>query len=89
MACRQFGNMLVLYATYTAPHPAVSSMVDESTLKRLHDRTINILRENELISPILAKDLKILEHVRAKVFGAATTASYPAVSASSSFSSNR
>ncbi|KAK4941850.1 hypothetical protein LTR10_018326 [Elasticomyces elasticus] len=83
----QFGNMLVLYATYKSPHPALSSLVDEHTLKRLHDRTVRILRENELISPVLAKDLKILEHVRLRAFGPPT--SYPAVSSSSSFSSNR
>lgn len=79
--------MLVLYATFTARHPGLSSLVDEYTLKRLHDRTIRILRENEAISPVLAKDRHILEHVRAQVFGPAT--SYPAVSTTSSFSSNR
>jgi len=83
----QFGNMLVLYATYTSPHPELRKLVATETLQRLHDRTISILRENEAISPVLAKNLRILEHVRAKVFGSAT--SYPAVSTSSSFSSNR
>ncbi|KIW16916.1 hypothetical protein PV08_04106 [Exophiala spinifera] len=83
----QFGNMLVLYATYTARHPGLNSLIDEYTLKRLHDRTIRILRENEAISPVLAKDRQILEHVRTKVFGPPT--SYPGVSTSSSFSSNR
>ncbi|KIX10658.1 uncharacterized protein Z518_01742 [Rhinocladiella mackenziei CBS 650.93] len=81
----QFGNMLVLYATYTSPHPGLSSLVDERILRRLHDRTVSILRENEAISPILAKDLKILEHVRTKVFPSA--ASYPTGSTTSSFSS--
>lgn len=79
--------MLVLYATHKAPHPGLSSLIDEYTLKRLHDRTVRILRDNEAISPVLAKDRQILEHVRAHVFGPAT--SYPAVSASSSFCSNR
>lgn len=83
--CRQFGNMLVLYAVFTSPHPGLNTLVDEHTIKRLHDRTIDILRENEMISPILAKDLTILDHVRTRVFGPAT--SYPAASAASSFSS--
>ena len=77
--------MLVLYATYTSPHPGLRSLVEGDTLRRLHDRTVKILRENELISPVLAKDLKILEHVKMKVFPMAT--SFPAGSAGSSFSS--
>lgn len=77
--------MLVLYATYTSPHPGLRSLVDGDTLRRLHDRTVAILRENEMISPVLAKDLKILEHVRLKVFPPATP--YPMTSTSSSFSS--
>jgi hypothetical protein len=60
--------MLVLYAVYTSPHLGLSSLVDTVTLKRLHDRTIRILQENKHISPILAKDLKILEHVRKNIF---------------------
>lgn len=82
---RQFGNMLVLYAAYTAPHPALSSLIDRDTLLRLHNRTAGILKENEAISPILAKDLKILEHVRNRVFSYLT--SNPSASQSSSFSS--
>ncbi len=83
---RQFGNMLVLYATFTSPHPGLSSLISEEVLKRLHDRTVRILRENEAISPVLAKDLRILEHVRRHVFSAPT---YPAGSTASSFSSGR
>ena len=84
MDLRQFGNMLVLYATFTSPHPGLRSLVDEGTLRRLHDRTVRILRENEFISPVLAKDLKILEHVKTKVF---PPSSYPVGSTASSFSS--
>ncbi|KAL2428874.1 hypothetical protein ABEF95_008857 [Exophiala dermatitidis] len=83
----QFGNMLVLYAVFTSPHPTLRSLVDEQTLKRLHNRTIGILRENENISPILAKDLKILEHVRNKVFPSHPQVPYIVPSTSSSFSS--
>ncbi|EXJ75519.1 uncharacterized protein A1O5_00025 [Cladophialophora psammophila CBS 110553] len=82
----QFGNMLVLYATYTSPHPGLSSLVQEDVLRRLHDRTVRILRESENISPVLAKDLKILEHVRMKVF---PSSAYPPASTGSSFSSSR
>ncbi|KAH0847045.1 hypothetical protein FOPE_12715 [Fonsecaea pedrosoi] len=78
--------MLVLYATFTSPHPGLSSLVQEDVLRRLHDRTVQILRENEAISPVLAKDLKILEHVRMKVFPPAI---YPSASTASSFSSSR
>ena len=65
--------MLVLYATFTSPHPGLSSLVREDLLRRLHDRTVLILKENEAISPILAKDLKILEHVHRQVFPASNT----------------
>lgn len=78
--------MLVLYATYTSSHPYLSSLVNVETLKRLHDRTVRILRENEAISPVLAKDLKILEYVRRKVFPP-TGSSYAPASTASSFSS--
>lgn len=78
--------MLVLYATYTSSHPSLSSLVNVDTLKRLHDRTVRILRENEMISPVLAKDLKILEYVRRKVFPP-TSSSYAPASTTSSFSS--
>ncbi|EXJ63224.1 hypothetical protein A1O7_03671 [Cladophialophora yegresii CBS 114405] len=79
----QFGNMLVLYATFTSPHPGLSSLVQEDVLRRLHDRTVRILRESEAISPVLAKDLKILEHVRRQVF---PPSNYPPGSTASSFS---
>ncbi|KIW21762.1 uncharacterized protein PV07_12809 [Cladophialophora immunda] len=68
----QFGNMLVLYATFTSPHRGLSSLVQEDVLRRLHHRTVQILRENAAISPVLAKDLQILEHVRLKVFPPST-----------------
>ncbi|ETN40142.1 uncharacterized protein HMPREF1541_04418 [Cyphellophora europaea CBS 101466] len=64
----QFGNMLVLAATYTSPHPDLSSMVNESTLRHLFHRTLGILQANESISPVLAKDFRILQQVRANVF---------------------
>ena len=60
--------MLVLAATFTSPHKELSQMVDEGTLRHLFDRTLDILMANESISPVLAKDARILQHVRAKVF---------------------
>ena len=78
--------MLVLFATFTSSHPGLGSLVPEDVLRRLYDRTIRVLRDNEAISPVLAKDLKILEHVGKKVF---PVSSYPAASAASSFSSSR
>ena len=60
--------MLVLYATYTSSHPGVASLVNEATLTRLHDRTVSILGEGEHISPVLAKDLEILQDLRTNVF---------------------
>jgi hypothetical protein len=58
-------------------------MVPESTLRHLFDRTVDILTANENISPILAKDARILRHVRSQVF----PSTYPHPSMSSSFSS--
>jgi hypothetical protein len=78
--------MLVLFATYTSSHARLHSLITRDTLLRLHERTIQILRENEAISPVLAKDLKILEHVKRQVF---SNSSYPTTSTASSFSSNR
>lgn len=75
--------MLVLSATYTSQSPELSSLVDEATLRRLFDRTLAILHEQEAISPVLGQDAKILEHVKGKVFQTA----YPPASAASSFSS--
>lgn len=78
--------MLVLYATFTSPHPGLNSLISEETLKRLHDRTVRILKENEAISPVLAKNLKILEYVKRQVFPATN---YPTGSTASSFESGR
>jgi hypothetical protein len=43
-------------------------MVSEVVLKQLFERTIGILLDNENISPVLAKDARILQHVRANIF---------------------
>jgi hypothetical protein len=65
---RQFGNMLVLSATFTSPHHEISALVDRGILRKLFDRTIQILEEHRSISPVLDKDAQILKHVKKNVF---------------------
>ena len=65
---RQFGNMLVLSATYTSSHSEIASLIKEQTLRKLLDRTVKILIDHRQISPVLAKDAVILQHVRQTVF---------------------
>lgn len=85
---RQFGNVLVLSATYNSPNPQLRSMVSEDTLRKLLVRTIDFLEDKKGISPALGNDARILRHVQAKLFPSSSTA--PAMaSANSSFTSNR
>lgn len=51
-------------------------------MRQLFDRTIDLLNANEAISPVLAKDARILQHVRSQVFK-----DYASTSMSSSFTS--
>jgi hypothetical protein len=60
--------MLVLAATFNSPHKELSSMITENKLRHLFDRTLDILLANENISPSLARDARILQHVRANTF---------------------
>lgn len=62
---RQFGNCLVLAATYNSD---LSHLVDGKQLKTLLDRTIRFLKLSEAISPTLERDAKLLEHIRATLF---------------------
>jgi hypothetical protein len=67
----QFGNMLVLAATFNADLKSTTTgkpLVEEPELKRLLDRTVRFLKLNEAISPTLERDAKILEHVRCGLF---------------------
>ncbi|KAK2811343.1 hypothetical protein FQN50_002220 [Emmonsiellopsis sp. PD_5] len=66
----QFGNMLVLSATYMSP---LSQLVNRDTLKHLLDRTIKFLLQNRHISPSLKKDAEILTLIRRKIFEPPTT----------------
>jgi hypothetical protein len=80
----QFGNMLVLAATFNAELTSTATgkpLVEAPELKKLLDRTIRFLKLSEAISPTLERDAKILEHVRHALF------SNQSFSATTSFSS--
>ncbi|KAJ5591682.1 uncharacterized protein N7459_002051 [Penicillium hispanicum] len=62
----QFGNMLVLSATYMS---SLSELVERNTLERLLRRTIKFLLNSENISPTLRADARILEEIYIKIFG--------------------
>jgi hypothetical protein len=61
----QFGNMLVLSATYTSH---LSQLVDREKLRTLLDRTVKFLLQSRHISPTLCKDAEILTMIRRKIF---------------------
>ncbi|KAI1998382.1 hypothetical protein LOZ49_006879, partial [Ophidiomyces ophidiicola] len=61
----QFGNILVLAATYTS---RFSNFVDRERLRQLIDRTIKFLLQARNISPSLLKDAHILTQIRYKLF---------------------
>ncbi|OJK03368.1 hypothetical protein ASPACDRAFT_49574 [Aspergillus aculeatus ATCC 16872] len=62
----QFGNMLVLSATYMS---SLSELVDRNDLERLMKRTIRFLLQSREISPSLRADAKILSEIYEKIFG--------------------
>ncbi|CAG7954855.1 unnamed protein product [Penicillium olsonii] len=61
----QFGNMLVLSATYMS---GLREMVDAKILERLLKRTIAFLAQSEHISPTLRADARILTEIYEKIF---------------------
>ncbi|EAW06308.1 putative C6 finger domain protein [Aspergillus clavatus NRRL 1] len=73
----QFGNMLVLSATYMS---CLSELVDRTVLEKLLKRTIKFLLESRNISPTLRADARILTEIYEKIFGE------PAASFSSAYS---
>jgi hypothetical protein len=74
---RQFGNILVLAATYKSKSRTLSSLVSAETLSMLFDRTINFLRGLVPLSETLERDAEILEALRETVFDpAAATRSF-------------
>jgi hypothetical protein len=73
----QFGNMLVLSATYMS---CLSELVDRNVLQKLLKRTIKFLLQSRYISPTLRADARILTEIYEKIFGE------PATSFSSAYS---
>ncbi|KAL2005527.1 hypothetical protein VTN00DRAFT_2738 [Thermoascus crustaceus] len=69
----QFGNMLVLSATYML---SLSELVDRGVLRRLLSRTINFLLKSKNISPSLRKDADILTEIYSKIFGESPNSSF-------------
>ncbi|KAH9819796.1 C6 zinc finger protein domain-containing protein, partial [Teratosphaeria destructans] len=63
----QFGNMLVLSATYY--NKALSPLVDKERFRKLLERTIRFLRKLAPISPTCRIDCSILESIQKKLFG--------------------
>ncbi|KAJ5888771.1 hypothetical protein N7495_008812 [Penicillium taxi] len=61
----QFGNMLVLSATFMS---SLKSLVDPADLQALLNRTINFLLRNKNISPTLRADAKILTQIYLRIF---------------------
>ncbi len=62
---RQFGNILVLAATYKS---SLHFLVPAEQLEHLFDRTIKFLRSYHPISSTLAQDALILESLRQVIF---------------------
>jgi hypothetical protein len=62
----QFGNMLVLSATYMS---CLSELVDRDVLEKLLKRTIKFLLQSRYISPSLRADARILAEIYEKIFG--------------------
>lgn len=62
----QFGNMLVLSATYMS---GLKELVEKDQLDRLLTRTIGFLAQNENVSPTLRADARILTEVHRIIFG--------------------
>ncbi|KAL2005984.1 hypothetical protein VTN00DRAFT_9638 [Thermoascus crustaceus] len=69
----QFGNMLVLSATYML---SLSEFVDQGALCRLLIRTINFLLRSKNLSPSLRKDADILTEIYFKIFGESPNSSF-------------
>ncbi|KAJ5873638.1 uncharacterized protein N7473_013197 [Penicillium subrubescens] len=63
---RQFGNMLVLSATYKSH---LSELVNRNDLERLLRRTIKFLLQSRYISPTLRTDARILTEIYEGIFG--------------------
>ncbi|KAI9836789.1 MAG: hypothetical protein M1819_000954 [Sarea resinae] len=72
----QFGNLLVLSATYDSD---LSFMVPREKLMQLLKRTIKFLRPLGRLSPTLKMDTVILEHIESQLFGSSNSVSSASV----------
>ena len=63
---RQFGNMLVLSATYMSE---LRPLVDREILRGLLKRTIRFLMEYRHVSPTLIRNAEILTSIHERIFG--------------------
>ncbi|KAJ5234572.1 uncharacterized protein N7469_003740 [Penicillium citrinum] len=70
----QFGNLLVLSATYMS---SLSELVDRDELKTLLKRTIRFLLRSEHVSPTLRADARILTEIYQKIFHHSPTLENP------------
>lgn len=68
IVARQFGNILVLSATYKSKSAMLSSLVPREKLEHLFDRTIRLLQNLSPLSESLERDAAILEVLRTIVF---------------------
>ncbi|KZL81779.1 c6 zinc finger domain-containing protein, partial [Colletotrichum incanum] len=66
----QWGNLLVLAAAYRDPH--LAKFVDESHLKELFDRTIEMLGMHAQLDSALMTDRGILESIKRDIFSPPT-----------------
>ncbi|KAK5081421.1 hypothetical protein PMZ80_011160 [Knufia obscura] len=85
----QFGNVLVLAATFNSPDPRLRSLVSEEKLRELLTRTIGFLDDKASVSPALGKDAQILRHVQNELFPRRNVTTFYPSSANSSFSCHR
>lgn len=63
----QFGNMLVLSATWRTHN--LRKLIDQARFQSLLDRTIGFLRQLSAISPTCELDCSILESIQRVLFG--------------------
>ena len=63
----QFGNMLVLSATWRSHY--LRKLIDEDRFRSLLKRTIDFLRKLSAISPTCQLDCSILERIQRVLFG--------------------
>jgi hypothetical protein len=64
---RQFGNMLVLSATWRTHY--LRKLIDQERFQTLLSRTIDFLRKLSAISPTCQLDCSILENIQRVLFG--------------------